>query len=79
MRGEHHHGPLRDLLRPLGEDRTLPLQGLHDVLVVDDLVPDIDRRTVLLKGSIDGDHGTVATRVTSGEQDTACGGLNAEV
>ena len=58
----------------LDEDRALLLQGLHDVLVVDDLVADVDRGAVLLQGLLDGDHGAVHARAVAtggGEQDTA--------
>ncbi|MGX1250499.1 hypothetical protein RKD48_003010 [Streptomyces ambofaciens] len=74
VRGEHHDVPRGDLLRPLDEDRALLLQGLDDVLVVDDLVPDVHRSPVLLQGFLDGDHGAVHTRAVAtggGEQDTA--------
>src|SRR5690606_33401688 len=56
------------------EDGALLLQGLHDVLVVHDLVPDVDGGPVLLEGLLDGDHGAVHTRAVTtggGEQDTA--------
>lgn len=77
VRGEHHDGARRDLLRPLDEDGALLLQRLDDVLVVHDLVADVDRRTVLLEGLLDSDHGTVHARAVAargGEQDAAgCG------
>ncbi|CAM5319444.1 hypothetical protein SVIOM342S_01019 [Streptomyces violaceorubidus] len=74
VRGEHHDVPRGDLLRPLDEDRAFLLQGLDDVLVVNDLVPDVHRSPVLLQGFLDGDHGAVHTRAVAtggGEQDTA--------
>jgi hypothetical protein len=74
VRREHDDGPLGDLRRPLDEDRTLLFQGLHDELVVDDFVADIDRGPVLLQGLLDGDHGTVDSRAIAtggGEEDTA--------
>ena len=53
---------------------ALLLQGLHDVLVVDDLLAHVDRRAVLLERLLDGDHGAVHARAVAtggGEQDTA--------
>src|SRR5690606_6940381 len=72
--GEHHDVARRDLLRLFDEDGALLLKGLHDVLVVHDLVPDVDGGPVLLEGLLDGDQGAVHTRAVTtggGEQDTA--------
>ena len=74
VRGEHDDVALGHLLRLVDEDRALLLQGLHDVLVVHDLVADVDRGPVLLEGLLDGDHGAVHARAVAtggGEQDTA--------
>src|ERR671930_503419 len=37
----------RDLLLVVDEDRSHPLEPPHDVVVVDDVVADVDRRPVL--------------------------------
>ena len=47
--GREHHwgiGIIRDFGEFLDENRALGLQAVHDVAVVDDLVPDIDRGAV---------------------------------
>jgi hypothetical protein len=42
-----------DLVLVVDEDRAQPLQPAHDVVVVDDLVPDIDRRAVFGEQALD--------------------------
>ena len=49
VRGEHADLAFGDLRLVLDEDGSEPLEAAHDVLVVDDLVPDVDGRTVLLE------------------------------
>ena len=65
---------LGHLVGLLDEDRAAALEGRDDVLVVDDLLADVDRRTVDLQGPLDGDHravhaGAVPPRV--GEEDAS--------
>ncbi len=60
---EHGHGAGRNLGEVLDEDRAFVLQALDHVFVMHDLVPDIDRRAVLLKRAFhdfDGAHDTGA-------------------
>jgi len=52
-RENHHAGALRRLSELLDEDDALGLQRVDDVLVVDDLVPDVDRRPVDLQRPLD--------------------------
>ena len=47
---------LGHLVGLLDEDRAAPLEGGDDVLVVDDLLADVDRRAVDLQRPLDGDH-----------------------
>ena len=50
MRREHHRRVgIGNLVQLLDEDRALGAQALHHVAVVDDLVPDIDRRAIELQ------------------------------
>ena len=53
MGGEHAHRPLGHFGVLLHEDRPALAQRLHDVLVVDDLLADVDRRAVDLQGPFD--------------------------
>ena len=56
----------------LDEDRAALGQLLDDVLVVDDLLADVDRRSVQLERVLDGLHGAVdpgAVAARGGEQD----------
>src|SRR5207245_3076976 len=50
---EHADLARRDLRLVLDEDRAEALEPAHDVLVVDDLVADVDRRAVLLEQALD--------------------------
>src|SRR5204863_2865475 len=71
MRREHADLAGRDLVLGLDEDRAHPLQPLDDVVVVDDLVPDVDRRAVTLEQALDDLDRAVdagAERARSGEQ-----------
>ena len=59
-------GQVLDEMRPLG------LQALHDVLIVDDLMAHVDRRTVLLQRALDdldGTHDAGAKTARLGEYD----------
>ena len=47
------YGTDRHFVDFLDEDRAFGPQGLHDTFVVDDLVPDIDRRTEFFEGAFD--------------------------
>ncbi len=49
----------RHLVQFLDEDRTLGLQTVDDELVVDDLMPDIDRRAMLLEREFDDADGAI--------------------
>ncbi len=53
MRAEDRHAARRDLVDLVDEPRALGAQPLDDVTVVDDLVPDIDRRAVFLDRALD--------------------------
>ena len=58
------------------EDRAEPLEPLDDVVVVDDLVADVDRRSVLLEQDLDDLDRAVdpgAERARRGKQDLAYG------
>ena len=59
VRGEDHDGALRHLVVLLDEDRSLGLQRRYDVLVVNDLLAYVDRRTVKLERLLDRLHGPV--------------------
>ncbi len=63
-----------DLVLVVDEDRAEPLEPLDDVVVVDDLVADVDRRPVLLEQDLDDLDRAVdagAERARRGEQDLA--------
>jgi hypothetical protein len=53
VRGKHHRHALGHFAQFLDEHRALRAQRIHDIFVVDDLVPDIDRRTVFLDRQFD--------------------------
>src|SRR5689334_24901656 len=53
VRGEHADLALRNLGLVLDEHRAEPFEPAYDVLVVDDLMADIDRRTMLLEQALD--------------------------
>ena len=53
VRREHADLAGRDLVLALDEDGAEPLEPAHDVLVVDDVVADVDRRPVLLEQPLD--------------------------
>ena len=53
MGGEDGHGTGRDLIQLVDEHRTTGTQVLDHVSIVDDLVADVDRRAILLQGSLD--------------------------
>src|SRR5581483_2273077 len=53
VRGENADLALGDLGLVLDEDGAEPLEAAHDVLVVDDLMPDVHRRAVLLEEALD--------------------------
>ena len=54
VRREDDRGALGRLVLALHEDRPASLEIANDVLVVDDLVPDVDRLVVVLEGELDG-------------------------
>ena len=54
MRGEDDRRALGRLDLVLDEDRAARLEIADDVRVVDDLVPDVDRRAVVLERELDG-------------------------
>ena len=53
VRREHADLARRDLVLALDEHGAEPLEPAHDVLVVDDVVADVDRRAVLLEQPLD--------------------------
>src|SRR5262249_28654412 len=53
VRREHADLALGDLALILDEDGAEPFETAHDVLVMDDLVADVDRRAVLLEQPLD--------------------------
>ncbi len=53
MGGKHHRPVVRAVGQLLDEDSAHGLQALHHMGVVDDLVPDIDRRPPLREGLLD--------------------------
>ena len=54
MRGKHHRGSgIGNFVEFLDEDRTFLLQAIDDVFVVNDLMPDIDRRAIELQRPLD--------------------------
>ena len=76
VRGEHHDGALGHLVGLLDEHRTGLGQRVDDVHVVHDLVPDVDRRAVLLQRAFDGLDGAVHARAVParlGEQHPLAG------
>ena len=50
---EHGDGVVGDLVQFLDEDRALGAERLDDAFVVDDLVADVDRRSVEIEGPFD--------------------------
>ena len=73
MRAEHDAGALGHLVGLVDEHRAAGREGLHDVLVVDDLLAHVDRRAVELEGLLHRDDGAVdagAVAAGGGEQDT---------
>ena len=74
MSGEHADRPLRDLLLIVHENGAELLEPADDVVVVDDVVADVDRRPVLLEQALDDLDRPVdagAERPRRGEQDAA--------
>ena len=59
MRREDHGRAVGHLVQLLDEHRALRAQAVDDEAVVDDLVPDINRRAVLLDREFDNADGTV--------------------
>jgi hypothetical protein len=53
MGREDHRHPVRNLIQFGDEDRALRLQAVDHELVMDDLVPDVDRRAILLDRQLD--------------------------
>ncbi len=53
VRGEYHRNAVRHLVQFLDEHRALVAQGIDYELVVDDLMPDIDRRAIFLDRQLD--------------------------
>ena len=53
MRAEHGHRSVGHLIQLLDESSAFFLQGLDDVLIVDDFMPDKHRLAVLLQGAFD--------------------------
>ena len=53
VRRQHADLSWRDVVLGVDEDRAEPLQPAHDVVVVDDLVPDVDRRPVRREQPLD--------------------------
>jgi hypothetical protein len=53
MRAEDRYGAGRHLIQLFDEDRALGAQRLDDVAIMDDLVPDIDRRAHAIERTID--------------------------
>jgi hypothetical protein len=53
VRREDHRHAVGHLVQFLDEDRALGLQRVDHELVVDDLVPDIDRRAIFLDRQLD--------------------------
>src|SRR6266516_724580 len=74
VRREHADLAGRNLVLGLDEDRAEALEPADDVLVVDDLMADVDRRPVLLEEALDDLDRSVdarAERARSGEEDAA--------
>jgi hypothetical protein len=72
VRGEHHERALRHLVGLVHEDRAAVLEGLHDVLVVHDLLAHVDRGAIGLQRLLHGHHGPVHARAVAawlGEED----------
>ena len=72
MGGEHADRAGRDVVLRVDEDGAEALETLYDVVVVDDLVPHVDRRAVLLEQALDDLDRAVdsgAERPRGGEQD----------
>src|SRR5204863_3357010 len=59
MGGEDHGHAVRHLIELRNEDRALGLEAVDHELVVDDLVADIDRRSVTLERQLDDADGAV--------------------
>ncbi len=53
VRRQHADLPRRDVVLGVDEDRAEPLQPADDVVVVDDLVPNVDGRPVRLEQPLD--------------------------
>ena len=56
---KNHQGAFGDLVGLVNEDGTLFLEGADHVNVVDDLLADVDRRTVVFQRLLNGNNGTV--------------------
>jgi hypothetical protein len=70
--GEHADRPLRYLVLGIDEDGAEPLEPLDDVVVVDDLMANVDRRAVLVEKALDDLDRSVdagAERARGGEED----------
>jgi hypothetical protein len=62
---ENGYRQRRNLRKVLDEDRPLGFEAFDHVLVMYDLVPDIDRRTILLKRAFNDFDGTDDARTKS--------------
>ena len=65
MRREHHPRTLGHCLQFVHEDGTLLLEGLHDVLVVDDLLADVHGCAVGFQRAFNRDDSAVDTRAVT--------------
>ena len=59
MGAEHHRATVGHFVQLVDEHRAHPAKPVDDKFVVDDLVPDIDRRAVTLDRFLDDGNGTV--------------------
>ena len=55
----------KEIVLVVDEDRAARLEVADDVEVVDDLLPDVDRRAVVLERALDGLHGPVDARAVA--------------
>ena len=76
MRRKDRDGAFGHLVQFLDETRALALEGVHDMLVVHDLVADIDGLAILIErlfDDIDGAHDAGAEAAWLGKNDSHVG------
>ena len=61
MGRENHDAALWSLIDFIDKDRAASLKGLDNVLVVDDLLPHVNRGSVVIQGLLNGNHCPVDT------------------